>query len=479
MEALILVLLQALVAVIAPVLTAIAVFLASLSALIGSLLSFALQLILYRIHGPRVGSPPPPAAAGQAPAPAGGAPSAAPVPSPPSDRRRRFSVWTRRILVASAGATVLLLVGLVTINQWFLGDVARALLERLRVRTGCAITAAEIDGNLFSGRFQAHGIVITRSGHGDSDIALTVRSLEVRVPVWRVLTRAIAIDTVIVAGVRGSIVRGIPPLPASPPASGLASGGPAATEAASDPEPPPPGHGAKRRFEIAHLDLSDIDLTYADRTRRQPLVLGVRVDALSAHPLRDRWAVFDLLFRANATGTINGRPFRIATSGEDLGRTTEWHADGLPVALLASQIGGPFALLQSGSCDVTVQDHWRNSAQERLIVMDWSLVLDHVTAALPEGISPVLAELAKPVITYINGAGLRLPLSFTAEISEDRFEFATSWAAAGLWQVVADACAVTLAKQLGLDPDRIKALGRSAAEKAREALDRWRKKASP
>jgi hypothetical protein len=474
-EALILVLLHALVAVIAPGLSAIAALLACLAAFIGSLLSFALQLLLYRRHRPGGGSPPPadPATA------AGGRPSGRTGPPPPNAPRRRFSPWTSRILIASAAATVLLLAGLVTINQWFLGDVARALLERQRLRTGIVITASEIDGNLFTGRFHARGVVITRSGHDDSDIALTVRSLEVELPAWRVLARTIAIDRVIVAGVRGSIVRGVPALPGPPPAAGSAPGGQATPGVASDAEPPPPGHGPKRPYEIANLELRDADLTVADRTRRQPLVLAVTVAALSAHPLRSRWASFDLLFRANADGTVNGRPFRIATSGDDLGRTTEWNAYALPVALLANQIGGPFALLIDGSCDVTVHDRWRDSPEGRLIVMDWSLVLTHVTAALPERLSPVLAELARPVITYINGAGQRLPLSFTVEISEDRFDFAASSEAADLWQAVGDACAITLAKHLGLDPDRIKALGQSAAEKAREAVERWRRKSRP
>jgi hypothetical protein len=481
MEALFVVLLQALVFVIAPVLTAIAALLASLTALIGSLLSFALQFVLYRQQRPRLGSPPAPAAAAPPRAAVDHPPSERSWPPPSSAQPRRFSVWSRRILVASAVVTGLLLAGLVTVNQWFLGDIARALLEQQRERTGIAITASEIGGNLFSGRFHAHGIVITRSGNGGSAIALTVHSLEVAVPLWRMLARAISIDSLIVAGVRGSILHGTPALPAPPSAGEPApSGQPAPADPAAEPPPlSPPGHGAKRRFEIASLELSDVNLTYADRTRRHPLVLSVTVDKLSAHPLRSRWAVFDLLFRANANGTINGRPFRITTSGDDLGRTTDWSADGLPVALLASQIGGPFELLSDGRCDLTVHDHWRNSKEERLIVMDWSLVLDHVTAALPERFPPVLAELAQPAITYIDGGGPRLPLSFTAEIAEDRFDFAASWEAAGLWQQVADGYAITLGKAVHLDPDLIKALGRSAAEKARDALDRWRRKPSP
>jgi hypothetical protein len=472
MEALIVILLHALVGVIAPCLTAIAAFLACLGALIASLLAFALQLFLYRRHQPRAGMPPAPGVAVLAPGPAGGPLADRPAAPPPSAPRRRFSAWTRRILVASACATALLLAGLAAVNQWFLSDVARALLERLRVRTGIAITATEIGGNLFSGRFIARGLVITRSGHGDSELALTVRALEVEVPLWRLPARAIALETLSVAGVRGSITRVGAASTAS--ASGPAPGGQTTTAPAAGPEPSP-GHAAKRRFEIADLELNDVDLTYADRTRRQPLVLALRVDALSVHLLRSRWAVFDLLFRANATGTIDGRPFRIANRGDEL----DWRADHLPVALLASQIGGPFTLLQGGSGDLSVHVHWRDSTEGRMIVMDWSLVLDHVTAAAPERLSPVLAELAQPAIAYLNGAGQHLPLSFTVEIPEDRFDGAASWEAAGLWQLVGDACAVTLAKHAGIDPDRIKALGRSAAEKAREALDRWRTKASP
>jgi hypothetical protein len=202
----------------------------------------------------------------------------------------------------------------------------------------------------------------------------------------------------------------------------------------------------------------------------------VTIEKLTANPLRSRWAIFDVLFRTNASGTIAGRPFNLTTTGDDLGRSTTWTANDLPVALLANYIGGPFTLLSDGTCDVRVTDHWQMSQDQRMIVMDWSLILNHVTAAVPESTSKTMALLAKPVVAFINAKGDRVPLSFTVTIDEDRFDNTASAEAAGLWTVVNDSLAATFGKKLGIETDTMKTIEEKAIDKARDMLEKWRKK---
>jgi hypothetical protein len=397
--------------------------------------------------------------------------TARPSPQPPRQRRR----WTRWLLIGCGSFSALVFATLLVINQWFLDDIARSLLEKQQARSGIAITAETIEGNLFSGRFQATGITVRRSDHPAGLIDLTVRKLDLTVAVWRVFADPVVVDAVTVDGVRGRYERGVPgQAPVKKPftIAGVTleqDGG--TTSVAID-----QSRKKKRPFVITALTVTDLDVAYADHTRKRPLAVPVTITRLTANPLRSQWAVLDVLFRANATGTIAGRPLTIITTGDDLGRDTQWTVDGLPIEVLADQIGGPFALLSAGTADVHVTDHWRNSDDERIIVMDWQVVLNHVTAEVPETTSKLMALMAKPAAAFINAKGDRVPLSFRVEIDEDRFDGATSAEAAGLWQVVGDSATATLAKMLGIKTDTVKDVGETALDAAKAALDQWRKK---
>lgn len=356
--------------------------------------------------------------------------------------------------------TTTVLSAMVLINLWFIDDLARWQLVKLRERNGIAITAETIEGNLFTGRFQASGVSVKRTDHPAGLIELSARRVEADVSVWRVFRTPLEVRSLSVDGVHGRFERGVP---------GQAPVKKKKQQEAKEPK-------QKRPFVITSLAITNLDVAYADHTRKRPLALPVVIQHLTAEPLRSQWAVFDVLFRANATGTIAGRPFHLSTSGDDLGRETKWHVNGLPVEILAQQIGGPFTLLTGGTCDVDVTDRWRMSGDDRVIVMDWSVVLKEVQAEVPEDTSPLMALLAKPAVAFINAKAERVPLSFRVELDEERFDGAASAEAAGLWEVVADSAAATFAKMLGLDTDSVKGTSEQLLDKAKDALDKWRKK---
>lgn len=373
-------------------------------------------------------------------------------------RRRR---WTRWLLFGTSGVTAAVLLTLVVINLWFIDDVARWLLDKQREHSGLVITAETIDGNLFTGRFQATNIMVRRLDHPAGLIDLTVRRLETEVSVWRVFANLLEVKSLTVDGVQGRFERGIPgQAPVKKKKSDATDG----------------KRKEKRRFVINALTITDVAVTYADHTRKKTLLLPVTLTQLTSAPLRSQWAVFDVLFRANAKGSVAGRPFTISTTGDDLGRDTQWHVDDLPVEVLAEQIGGPFALLTGGTCDVHVVDKWRMSGDDRVIMMDWAMVLQQVQAEVPEDLSTVMALLARPAVAFINAKGDHVPLSFPVEIDENRFDGAASAEAAGLWDVVSDSAAATLAKTLGIETDSVKGAGGELLDKAKDALDKWRKK---
>jgi uncharacterized lipoprotein YmbA len=132
-------------------------------------------------------------------------------------------------------------------------------------------------------------------------------------------------------------------------------------------------------------------------------------------------------------------------------------------------------LLTAGTADVHVVDHWRRGDDGLVIVMDWSVVLHQVQAEVPETSSKMMALLAKPAVAFINAKGDRVPLSFRVEIDENRFQGTSSAEAAGLWQVVSDSAASTLAKALGIETETVQDIRDRAVEKTKQLLDKLRK----
>ncbi len=475
MEALILVLVGAIETLVAPVISVIG---ALFGGMISSFITLIVELIgmLISTRSPKTKSDPPTVAAQKSITAVDSFGKKSPLPPKPKPSGKR---WTRWILIGSASITAMMFVALLVINQWFLSDLAHWLLERQRERSGISITAKTIDGNLFTGQFAASGIVVKREHHPAGLIDLSVDQVTISMPVWRVFAAVITVDAITVDGVHGKFERGI-----AGQAPAIKQKDDAVISIADD------GGGEKisvtvknekkkrREFQVTALVISKVDVIYTDHTRKHPLSVPVTIEKLTANPLRSRWAIFDSLFRTNANGTIAGRPFNLTTTGDDLGRSTTWTADDLPVALLASQIGGPFTLLSDGTCDVRVTDHWHMSHDQRMIVMDWSLVLNHVTAAVPESTSKTMALLEKPLVAFINAKGDQLPLSFTVTIDENRFEGTASAEAAGLWKIVSDSLAATFGKKLGIEPDTVKDLEEKAIDKAKEVLEKWRKKQS-
>jgi len=443
MEALILILIDALAPLLAPLVGGFLALITSACSAVLTLLFHIAGALLERFFGSRLTS----------------ADSAAPPVRRPGTWRR----WIRWGLFAASGLTGAVLLALITINLWFIDDLARWLLDKQHQRSGIAITAGTIDGNMFTGRFHASDITVRRLDHPAGLIDLTVRRLDAEISVWRVFANPIAVQSLSVEGIQGRFERGIP---GQAPVMKKKN---ANDEQKTKPKP-------KRHFAINALTITAVEVAYADHTRKRPLILPVTVTRLTSTPLRSQWAVFDVLFRANASGTVAGRPFTITTTGDELGRDTQWHVEDLPVAVLADQIGGPFALLTGGTCDVHVVDHWRMSENERVIVMDWSVVLNQVKAEVPEDLSALMALLAKPAVAFINAKRDRVPLSFRVEMDENRFNGATSAEAAGLWEVVSDSAAATLAKALGIDSDAVKGTSDKLLDKAKDALDKWRKK---
>lgn len=232
----------------------------------------------------------------------------------------------------------------------------------------------------------------------------------------------------------------------------------------------------RRSFVIESLMLSDVDLNVTDNTDQDdPFVFPVTVSRLEAKPLRSSFAVFDLLFRSNAAGTLAGQPFTISTSIIPNGRDTSWRVNNLPIELLSNYVGGVFKYIKTGVIDVEVDDQWRKTRQTE-IDTHWKLTLKGVTAEAPTTTGKWTKAFADAAVKHINENGDHLPLSVDFTMNEDEFKGAASLEAAGLWKAFTEAVVKEISKELNIETDDIKEAAKTGFNKLVNFLDEKRKK---
>ncbi len=347
-----------------------------------------------------------------------GRPADVPKPAP---RKRSSPVW-RHILLVPA---VVIGLGLVVVNAFFLEDVARWGLGRIGEKSGTEMGFERLEGNIFTGRFEVEGLTAARPvGDGIGfDVALTRFDIDVAMP--SVLAGTVRVETMGVHGLAGTVTRPPEPIDVGPspaPEAGRKMGG-------------------GRDFEIERLEIADVHLMLTGEGAEVPPVEVVVASALS-EPLRSNWAVFDFFFRSNIDATVNGAEFRISsaeiTDGGLGGRHTEWAIGAVPLAMFADYLPrAPFTWMEGGQFSATVTDEWRYDDADRYVDMDWQVTLAGTSVRVPAeaGFAEKLA--AEALAKVVNGREDDVVLGFRTRIDRDRFENTASLDAAGVWEEMA------------------------------------------
>ncbi|MCY2990115.1 MAG: hypothetical protein NTY19_19915 [Planctomycetota bacterium] len=368
----------------------------------------------------------------------------------PEGRRNPWRATARWIGIGGASLLVVLLIALTVANWLFFDDLVRWQLARAGRKTGITVVFDSASGSLWTGVMELHEVKVNRTTNEASHFDLSVRKLSVDLAMLDLLFLKPVFEQVEVQGLRGTYDR-----------VGL-------------PEKLP----AHRPFRLGRLEVRDAVIRVSDHTRPRNVQAQLQVDSLVAEPLRSDWAVFDLLFRCNAAGRIDGRDFSISTREIPTGRETRWRGDGLPVQLLAAHVGGPLEWIKSGDLDVTVTDRWQLGEQTR-IDMHWKLVLQDIQAEVPGDASRTTRAVAKPAVAFLNKHALRLPLEFEVAIDRERFRFAASPQAAGLGRTVGDALAAELGRLAGIKPEAIKQAAAEGWTQFKDFLDKRRTQNRP
>lgn len=320
-------------------------------------------------------------------------------------------------------------------------------------RIGITTICHEIDGSLFAGRVDLRNCTVRRPSHPTSSFDLNVGEVSLDLRVTSLLGTA-DIEVARVVGLDGWV------------ASDRRMNG--QQDNAEQAEKP------RRAFVIGDLDVSEVSIKLSGiNPDGNPFELPIEIGQIKSQPLRSRLALFDILFRSNLTGSIDGAPFEISTSTIQDGRQTAWRAEQVPVASFGALSGGPLSWFSAGYVDVFVDDQWQRG-DSLSIDMDWRLQFEEVEVKAPAGTGALTQIASEPLIRYVNGLDGQFPLEFQMVVNESQFEFKSSLAAAGLWSAVGESVNDILGK-FGVDEEKASETGNAIKEGAKSVLDRLRK----
>ena len=227
--------------------------------------------------------------------------------------------------------------------------VARAV-KTAEPKSGIAVTFADAEGNLLSGRVKLRDAKFVRTGNPISDFDLEVAQFDVDADVWQLLVGEFAFQEVNVSGVRGELTR----------------------KGKRDPTLP------RRRFTVERLTVNDVAVEVTDQSRPpHEVTVPVAVQSLSIDRLSElvggvrhalplhragagRWPAV-CHYQRPVDGVVEG-------GGADEYQT-RWVARDLPVHIVSGYFTGPLSWLVDGRLDVEVTTRWRRDESDPSLEM--------------------------------------------------------------------------------------------------------------
>ena len=352
----------------------------------------------------------------------------------------RVARWTKRLSVVCAGLLGVSLIVVLLVNFFFFESAVRLALSGVRTTTGVETTFEHASGNLLAGSISLTGLKVLREDHALSDVDLTIESLDVDVVVTSLLSREVKFSHVKVGRVQGQWTRH------------------------HEPEKPDAPQG--RRLLIRSLLIDDVAIAIRDDSRGEPIALSLEIENWESRDLRSRWAALDVLFRTNATGTIEQRPFRVESSGSFDEGAADWEFEEVPAYLAGKYLGEPLSWLTDGRVSVDAESSWKLSDSSE-IHMDWKLLASNLKAEAPDDLPILKHGVVAPVIAYLNNNPAELPIAFSVDLDPQGFEEQVSPFTKGLSSAVADGVTKELAKASAVPEERVIEEAKEFGEKIR------------
>ena len=360
-------------------------------------------------------------------------------------RSRRFAIGAGLF-----GAVFLaLLAGVLVANFVFFKPTVNWLAGKVAERSGMEISFDNAEGNLLTGKLQLGNLNVQRRNTDKTEYRFSARQVAVDVEMLSLVFGDAELASLHVDGASGDIWTK-----------------PKKTDAGGDKR-------AKRQFEITDLGLSNVDVQL-HRVDTPPLSLAI--SQFHTDNLRSRFVVYDVFFRSDINGTVNGNTFLVSSKRQVGGRSTRWQLDDFPAELVRHYVDkAPFKWFTGGTVDVRVDDHW-TSADNAELDTSWDIVLKDVRVVEPDNSNLVEKALGTPIARYINSRDEDIDFSLRFVMDESQFEMKPSLDAAGVWDAVLEGTARALAENSKETADEIRTNLKQSAGKFKEFLNKRRLK---
>jgi hypothetical protein len=369
--------------------------------------------------------------------------------SPPRTISSAASAWRRRETAGAFGGwngifrvmtavafvgIVLTIGGLVLVNTLFFEPAIRQVVGLVAKRTGTELEFKSVSGNLFTGRFAFEDISAKRVSDTKGSFHLKVRSLSGDIDLPTLLTGPVSFRKLSVDTVSGTFhdreKRG--------------TGGQVHDDDGRI--------RTKRRFRVEDLTLRNVDVALS---KGDGASVALSLKSVSSMPFRSNFAVFDLLFRSNVVGQIDGHDISITTRDADGGRISQWRMPDLPIASVNRLVAKPpISWLHEGTLTVSVDDRWVLARQAE-IDMDWSIRMRGVRAEARKAGGVLEQAFALPIVNYINSKDGNLDLHFKLVMNESQFEDMVSPDAGVLWDTVVRSMSRAIATRAGKKTEEV------------------------
>ena len=382
--------------------------------------------------------------------------SRGPAGSPPA-KSAPASPFARKILLVLAGlSSGLFAAGLLAAtiaNFFFFAQTVNWVAQKITERSGIEIAFGRAEGSIFTGKLLISDLKVERRSRDKAEYALSTEEVDLDVDVLSLIIGPPTVSHLSLAGIEGDIW----------------------TKAKRKEKK----NGARngQRQHRRSFDLETLEISNARIGLHKPGIPSVTlsIDNLASAPLRSDYAVFDVFFRSNIVGDINGHKVLISTTGNDDGRITKWRLNDFPAELAGHYVDrAPFDWFESGTIDVAVDDAWSRGPTPD-INMEWRITLKGVKVIKPDNSNIVERAVATPVANYINSRDEDIDLKFNMVMNEEQFRFKPSLDAAGIWLAVLNGTAKAIAEITDVSVDKAKSGIRNSLDKLKEMIDRKRK----
>ncbi|MDB5384615.1 MAG: hypothetical protein JWM11_261, partial [Planctomycetaceae bacterium] len=314
--------------------------------------------------------------------------------------------------------------------------------QAIQAQSGIELTFETAEGGFLRGELILRNVKIRRQHHPKSNFDLACSEVRLGCSCWTLLQRDPVIEELLLIEVSGKYeARGPAILP----------------NVARNPDAPAPAPPApdlvmpeKRSIiSIDHLRIVNSRILFTDlQTDGGRVEIDLTLKTLDCPAFRSDRAAFDICFRSNVEGLLNGQEFHVFSTNTPEGFKTEWSGKNLPVELARAYLDGPFRWLTQGTFDVHAVQLVRPD-QTQPVQVTCRMVLTDVQAGVPDGLRPAVAIGAQFLVNYLNQQAKPLDLSFQVELNPNRFDLRTVESLDHFWSQVRKAAISSLLKAGG------------------------------